>query len=136
MKTAWRIHRAGEMSVRWMGRIKILDVGPNATDDENVTFVHVLHPKGHRHEPVYHEYTGERVFVVRGKLDVVLDQKEKLSLSQGDFLHIPPGTWHEFTAHPSEDVELICLFSPALNWGKPDVILSDRNPVGFNEKAG
>ncbi|MBI3019441.1 MAG: cupin domain-containing protein [Deltaproteobacteria bacterium] len=79
----------------------------------------VIH-KGEELSLQYHEQKEESIYVACGKLEVEMGD-ENLVLSQGQNLHIPPGTRHRFKA--LENSEIFEVSTPHLE----DVVrLKDR----------
>jgi len=75
--------------------------------------------KGHRLSLQYHEKKEEAIYVVNGKLTLVLKQSaasdsEEITMSPGDSYHINAGDIHRFEARNS-DVMLIEVSTPELN---------------------
>ena len=76
--------------------------------------------KGEELSLQYHEQKEESIYVAQGKLEVEI-RDETIVLSQGQNLHIPPGTRHRFKA--LEDSEIFEVSTPHLE----DVVrLKDR----------
>jgi quercetin dioxygenase-like cupin family protein len=97
----------------------------NAEDEsrQRITFMHIKLPSCGGHSAVRHDHTQEWVYVLKGAARAKIDG-ETVSLRVGDYLFLPKGTWHEFTA-TEEGVEAISIFDPPLDWSKPDVITAD-----------
>jgi len=58
---------------------------------------HVSLPPGAAHVPLRHRRTGEWVYVVSGSAVAELDGA-RVPLKAGDYLFLPAGVWHAFTA--------------------------------------
>jgi len=75
--------------------------------------------KGHRLSLQYHEKKEEAIYVVNGKLTLVLKQSadgdgEEITMSPGDSYYIKAGEIHRFEARNS-DVMLVEVSTPEIN---------------------
>jgi len=71
--------------------------------------------KGHRLSRQYHEQKDETIFVLNGKLNLVLNKSEDLIiLEQGDSYRINPLIIHRMEAKEG-DVKLVEVSTPELN---------------------
>jgi quercetin dioxygenase-like cupin family protein len=112
--------RVGAGEARAFGTLGIeflIDGGPRGP----VTAMRVvMKPRG-SHPPLWHAETAEFFFVLRGSMRARIDGRPR-RFRKGDYAFLPPGTLHEFHAEKG-GVEVLSLFTPALNMKKPDILL-------------
>ena len=63
--------------------------------------------------PHTHAGASESFFVLHGELQVLVDEKI-VSLSQGDFLLVPPGTTHAFAPPRGKEADILVVFTPGM----------------------
>ena len=73
------------------------------------------------HPPLWHAKTGEFFLLLAGSTWAKIDGRVR-RLKAGDFVFMPPRTVHEFRAG-KRGVEVLVIFSPAMNFKKPDIVL-------------
>lgn len=93
-----------------------------------VTFLHEELPPFSEAPTVVHAATAEFVFMLRGEIRGVIGG-ENVLLKKGDYLLIPPGVKHKFTAGRLGGAA-ISIFSPPMDKASPDA------KVVFDGKTG
>lgn len=92
----------------------------------NISFLHEELPRNGAAPTVVHCVTTEFVYMLGGSITGTVAGK-KIELKKGDYLMIPPGVTHKFTAGRGGG-EAISVFSPPIDPAKPDAkIISDKN---------
>lgn len=83
---------------------------------------------GERTAVSYHKSAEEYYYVLAGGGVALLNGME-YPLAAGDFLRLPPGTTHGFTAGP-DGLEMLDIHTPGCRPDR-DVYFVDEKPVGF-----
>lgn len=93
-----------------------------------------VHIAAHERTTVsYHKLAEEYYFVLAGSGQALLNGQE-YPLRPGDFLRLPPGTTHGFTAGP-DGLDLLDIHTPGC-WPDYDVYFVDARPAGFGLSKG
>jgi mannose-6-phosphate isomerase-like protein (cupin superfamily) len=100
----------------------------DAADEGAGTAYRVRIAAGQRTSISYHRIAEEYYFVLAGGGSALLDGRE-VSLQPGDFLRLPPGTTHGFSAGP-DGLDLLDIHTPGCR-PDHDVYFVDRKPEGF-----
>lgn len=93
----------------------------------NITLLHEALPPNGAAPYVIHSKTVELVYVTKGKVLGILNG-ERINFSEGDYLYIPAGVEHRFETTDT-GVEAISIFSPPMNFNKPDAKIVFRKKV-------
>lgn len=101
-------------------------IDPTEEGAGTVYRVHIA--PGARTNVSYHRRAEEYYFVLAGSGVAVLDGRE-VPLAAGDFLRLPPGTTHGFTAGP-DGLDLLDVHTPGCRPDR-DVYFIDEKPEGF-----
>jgi quercetin dioxygenase-like cupin family protein len=83
---------------------------------------------GERTSVSYHRLAEEYYFVLAGGGTALLDGRE-YPLRPGDFLRLPPGTTHGFSAGP-DGLDMLDIHTPGCR-PDHDVYFVDKKPEGF-----
>ncbi|RQW81633.1 MAG: cupin domain-containing protein [Methanothrix sp.] len=59
----------------------------------------------------YHQYRDEIDYIVKGQANMTIAGNTHL-VKAGDLIYVPPMTVHDFTGIGSENMALICVFTP------------------------
>jgi quercetin dioxygenase-like cupin family protein len=73
------------------------------------------------HPPLHHARTSEFFLVTRGSAEAKIAGRAR-RLRRGDYVFLPPGAVHQFRAG-AKGVEVLTVFMPALDLGKPDIVM-------------
>ena len=85
--------------------------------------IRVVLAPGASHPPVVHERTAEFFLVLKGSQEATIGGR-RVSLSNGDYAYLPPGTRHRFKAG-KRGVEVLSIFAPALAARNPDIRIEE-----------
>ena len=67
-----------------------------------------------------HNIMEESFYVLKGKIDIVVED-EKYTLTEGDFLNIPPGQEHYLFNSYSDAVKMVAVLAPYMENDKIEV---------------
>lgn len=122
----------GDIAPRKLGDLRMRAIAGAA--GLNITFLHEELPPDGAAPTVVHSATAEFVYMLAGSVTGMVSGK-KIELKQGDYLMIPPGVAHKFTAG-SGGGEAISVFSPPMDPAKPDAqIIPDENNTRNRRKS-
>lgn len=62
----------------------------------------------------FHTRATEMFYVLNGSMRILLDE-QVLTLSQGDFLTVPPTVPHAFAPAPDSEAEMLIVFTPGMD---------------------
>ena len=88
-----------------------------------VTAMRVVMKPNARHAPLHHAKTSEFFLVLGGSMRAEIDGRPR-RFRAGDYAYLPPGAVHAFFAGRN-GVEVLSVFSPALDMKKPDILYED-----------
>ncbi|MGQ0644586.1 MAG: cupin domain-containing protein [Elusimicrobiota bacterium] len=109
---------------RWRGlRTRLLNADDPSSKRLTMTVVRLR--ANARLPAIKHDRTHEWVYVIHGAGWALLNGK-KVKLVPGDYLYLPPGVWHAFSAGP-RGVSALSAYAPGFDWESPDVRI--REPV-------
>lgn len=123
MKTAKSSGAARMKSLRRLPRVRVaggltLRFLPVPRQPYRVSLLHEALPPFSSTPALYHRFTSEFVFVLKGSATAYLDGR-RMRLRAGDMFEIPPGVRHQFVTRRG-GVSALSLFSPPLDPRKPD----------------
>lgn len=76
---------------------------------QNQSLAEAIVPAGGATQRHYHQLSEEFYFILEGTGTMEIDG-ESQEVSPGDGILIPPGAWHQITAH--QDLRLLCCCAP------------------------
>jgi len=118
---------SGEGDVQKLGPYEIESLVPRVQEGQFTAYRVKIAP-GEKTSESYHKLAEEAYYILGGSGTAVLDGKE-YELKKGDFLRLPPGTLHGFTAS-GEGLEMLDLHSPGSRPDR-DVYFKGETPDGF-----
>jgi mannose-6-phosphate isomerase-like protein (cupin superfamily) len=78
---------------------------------KNQSLAEAALPPGTATQRHYHRLSEEFYFILEGTGEMEIDGQTQ-PVSPGDAILIPPGAWHQITAHPDTPVRLLCCCAP------------------------
>jgi len=78
---------------------------------KNQSLAEATLPAGATTQRHFHRLSEEFYFILEGQAEMEIDGETR-SVTPGDAILIPPGAWHQISAHPETQVRLICCCAP------------------------